>query len=474
MDTEPELFAQHYEEAGLVEESVACWRKAGRRSATRSALVEAAAQFQKGLDQLALLPRSPERQRQELELRSALGVVLKDVKGYAAPETGQAYARARELWEQLGSPAEFLQVPFGQSLYHMNRGEFDLMQRLAKDLLHLSRQRNDSGGCVLGHWSSGLTLLLAGRFVSSRSHLEAVLALHDPISHRSLIDQVGFSPHVTSQPYLGIVLFCLGYPGQALAWSNAAIAEARRLAHLPSLALSLSIGARLHSLDGDNAALDERAGQLIAVATEQGFPLWRAFGTIYRGWVKVRNGDVAEGMSLLRRGSTAYRATGSEAWMPHFIALLARACEIAGQIEEALVLLDDALQIAERTGERWFVAELNRHKGQLLQRQGHSAAAEQLYCKALSLAAEQEAKLWELRAAADLARLRREQGRHGAARDLLAPVYRWFTEGFDTPDLKDAKALLDCIETVPVASASNASRSDAETGAGSRPPDLHP
>ena len=166
-------------------------------------------------------------------------------------------------------------------------------------------------------------------------------------------------------------------------------------------------------------------------------------GTIYRGWVKVKNGDVAEGISLLRSGSTAYRATGAELWMPHHIALLARACEIAGQIEEALTLLDDALQIVERTGERWFAAELNRHKGQLLLRQGHSEAAEELYRKALSIAEEQEAKLWELRAAVSLARLRRDQGRRAEARDLLAPVYGWFTEGFDTPDLKDAKALLD-------------------------------
>ena len=205
----------------------------------------------------------------------------------------------------------------------------------------------------------------------------------------------------------------------------------------------MAIGARLLSLVGDDAALDERADELVAVATEQGFPFWRALGTIYRGWVKVKNGDVAEGISLLRSGSSAYRATGAELWMPHFIALLARACEIAGQVEEGLALLDEALQIVERTGERWFAAELNRHKGQLLLRQGHSEAAEELYRKALSIAGEQEAKLWELRAAASLARLRRDQGRRAEARDLLAPVYGWFTEGFDTPDLKEAKALLD-------------------------------
>jgi predicted ATPase len=181
------------------------------------------------------------------------------------------------------------------------------------------------------------------------------------------------------------------------------------------------------------------------MATEQGFPVWRAEATIYRGWAKVTNGNVMEGISLLRSGSAAYLATASEMWTPHHIALVARACEIAGQFEEAATLVNDALQIVARTGERWLAAELNRHKGRLLLRQGHSEAAEELYRKALSIAAEQEAKLWELRAAASLARLRRDQGRRAEARDLLAPVYGWFTEGFDTTDLKEAKALLDEI-----------------------------
>jgi predicted ATPase len=199
----------------------------------------------------------------------------------------------------------------------------------------------------------------------------------------------------------------------------------------------------LLSLVGDDAALGERADQLVAVAAEQGFPLWRAHGTILCGWVMVKNGDVAEGIPLLRSGSAAYRGTGAEGWMPSYIALLARACEIAGQVEEGLRLLDDALQIVERTGVRWDEAELYRYKGQLLLQQGHSEAAEELYRRALSIAEEQEAKLWELRAAVSVSRLRRDQGRYAEARDLLSPVYGWFTEGVDTPDLKDAKALLD-------------------------------
>ena len=340
-------------------------------------------------------------------------------------------------------PRSSFRFPMGSHAITLYRGEFDLALRLDEDLLRLSRQRNDSGGLVLGHLSSGRNLdVSAGLRHPDRIWKRCLrFMIRSPTARLSI--RSGSTPRSHAQAFLGIVLFCLGFPDQALARSSAAIAEARRLAHPPSLAVSLATGARLLSLVGDNAALDERADQLVAVATEQGFPLWRAQGTIYRGWVKVKNGDVAEGISLLRSGSTAYRATGAELWMPHYIALLARACEIAGQVEEGLTLLDDALQIVERTGERWLAAELNRHKGQLLLRQGHSEAAEELYRKALSIAEEQEAKLWELRAAASLARLRRDQGRRAEARDLLAPVYGWFTEGFDTPDLKEAKALLD-------------------------------
>src|SRR5262249_42909953 len=268
----------------------------GRRSAARSATAEAAAQFQKGLEQLALLPDTPERQRQELEILGGLGAALIAVKGYTAPETGQAYARARELWEQLGSPSEFLWVPVGQSRYHAARAELDLALRLDEDLLRLSSQRNDLTGLVLGSLSSGRNLMVVGRFASSRSRLEKVLALYDPMSHGSLVHQIGIYPQVVSQAFLGIVLFCLGYPDQALARSNGAVAQGWRLAHPPSFAQCLVFGARLHLLDGDNAALGERARQLIALAAEQGFPFWRTLGTIFRGWVKVKNGDVAKGI----------------------------------------------------------------------------------------------------------------------------------------------------------------------------------
>jgi class 3 adenylate cyclase/tetratricopeptide (TPR) repeat protein len=434
METQPEILAQHYAEARLVEKSAACWGKAGQRSAARSSVVEAAAQFQKALEQLTLLPGDPKRHRQELEFLNSLGWALRFAKGLAAPETGRVFARAREIWEQLGSPSELFEVPWRLSLHHQNRGELYLAMRLDEKLLRLSLERNDSAGLAIAHRSAGRTFWLAGKFGPSRSHFEAWLAS----------DQIGnLFDRSSIQGCLGIVLFCLGFPDQALAHSNAVFTAARRLIDPTSFASTLSIGIKLLLFLRDDAAVDEWAGQLVSVATEQGFPPLVAEGKAFLGCVAVKKGNVAEGVSLLRSGVAAYRATGADISMPFYNAFLAEACEISGQVEEGLTLLDDALRKVEEKGERWLAAELHRRKGQLVLRQDHSKAAEELYRDALSIAREQEAKLWELRAALSLSRLRCDQGRKSEARELLGPVCGWFTEGFDTADLKDAKALLD-------------------------------
>jgi predicted ATPase len=280
--------------------------------------------------------------------------------------------------------------------------------------------------------------MLVGRFASSRSHLE------EARGHRVVERRDRYNAQAVSQAALGIVLFCLGFPEQALAQGNAAIAEARRLVYPPDLALILLYGIiQLLSRVEETPALSEWVDQLVAISAEQSFSFFRLVGAVFRGEIKVRNGNVTEGLYLLRTGLADYRASRMELLVPYFTAHLAKACQIAGRMEEALALLDDALRVVERTGERWFAAELNRHKGQLLLRQGHAEAAEELYRKALNVAQEQEAKLWELRATVSLARLWRDQDRRAEARGLLAPVYGWFTEGFVTSDLKEAKVLLD-------------------------------
>jgi class 3 adenylate cyclase/predicted ATPase len=443
-EVQPEIVAQHYAEAGLAEKSAAAWSKAGRHSAARSALAEAAAQYRKALDQLARLPEGPARLRQELDCRSALATLLRFVKGQAAPETGDAYARARELWLQLKSPSGFLQVPYGYAMHHLFRGEVDVARRLAEDLLRLSAERQDAAGLVLGQSATGQCHLLAGGFAAARTHLEQVLALHEPASYAITVQQTGSHPRMT-QAFLGNALLCLGYPEQAEARSNAAIAEARQLAHPTSVAVSLVIGALQLSLTGDSATLRVRAEELDAVATEQGLPAYRAWAAIYRGWGLVDQGDVTGGIALLGDGVAAYRATGGAMWMPRFVALLAAANALAGHLDRAAALLGDAVDDAQRTGERWYVAELHRQKARLLLRQRHAEAAEAQYRQALDVARAQHAKLWELRAATGLAQLLREQGRRGDAHQLLAPVHAWFTEGFALPDLRAARALLDDV-----------------------------
>src|SRR6516162_1158777 len=330
---------------------------------------------------------------------------------------------------------------YSRSLFGVEARNYSAALGLAEDLVRLSYECNDAAGLVQGHFAIGRTLMFIGRFGPARSHLEKSLSLHNEIG-RPAITQMGVQTYGV-QMYSAIVLACLGYPDQALSNSAASAVEARGLADPISLATSMAMRSRLLSLVGDDMALGEQADQLVSLTIEQGFRQWHAQGTIYRGWVQARNGDVAEGMTLLRSGIVAFRASGTQAWLPHFLALHASACDLAGKAEEGLSLLDEAMQIVDRTGERWLEAELYRLRGQLLLRRGHAEAAENRYREALRIAREQEGKLWELRAAVSLARLWHDQGRRGEARDLLSPTYRWFTEGFDTRDLREARALLD-------------------------------
>jgi predicted ATPase len=445
MDSQPELFAQHYEEAGLNEKAVEYWARAGKRSAARSALVEAAIQLEKALTRLALTPDGHARQQKELQLQADLGSLRFAVRGWAAPETGQSNARARELWEHLGYPSEFLRVPWGQWMYHANRGDIDLGQRLAEDLLHRSQQHDRGSGLILARLCLGATLMGRGEFALSRQHLREVDWLYVPGTHKALVQEAGVHPHTMSLTFLGFIHFCLGYPDQALAYHTTAIEEARSEQHRPSIAQSLAMKARLLCLLGDAGLLAEHAEQIFAIGVDQGFPYWRAQGLIYRGWAKVATGGFGDGISSLREGVAAYQATGARWWMPQFHALQADAEVIGGDPGAALGILIEALSTSRERGENWFEAELIRRRGLLLQNR-KPAAAEQLFEEAIGIAQKQGAKLWELRAAVSLARLWRDQGERANAIELLAPVYGWFTEGFDTHDLRDAKMLLDELQ----------------------------
>jgi predicted ATPase len=389
-----------------------------------------------------MLPDTVDRQRQQLELSSALSAALRAVKGLAAPETGQVYSQALALWRQLGSPSEFAEIPFGMARYHAYRGEIDVALELDEQLLHLSRQRGDHVGLVLGHLSSGRTLMYAGRFAESQAHLEDLLAVGDAAFHASLVRRVGFYPQGNAQACLAVVLLCLGQPDRALACSAAAVAAARQLGHVHSLVSILSFGSVPYALVGDTVTLAAWADELVAITTEQGFPAWRAIGQTHQGWVQVQNGKVAEGLGLLHEGATAFRATGADLFAPYLVSLLANACAVAGQRRESLGLLADAFEIAERTGEHWLTAELHRLKGDLLARGGDAAQAEDCFRTAIAIAVEQGARFWQLRATNSLVQLLRVSERHAEARAMLEPVLRCFDGNLRAADVVEAQALL--------------------------------
>jgi class 3 adenylate cyclase/predicted ATPase len=442
---QPELLAYHCTEAGLAGRAIDYWHKAGQRAIGRSAMAEAVAQLRMGLELLQGLPSGLDRDRREFHLQTSLGMALNPLKGQAAAETGQAYGRAHELCRRVGETEQLFPVLFGQWTFHATRAAHAAALATAEELLRLADGQNDSGPLLIGHRIVGTSALHVGRLLAARAHLERTLSLHDPGRHRSLAFLYTNHPRPTAPSWLSWVLFALGYPDQALARHNEGLVEARKLAHPNTLAQVLFCACMFSQWRHDQEEVGEHAKASILLATEQGFPTWLAMATILQGWWLVQVGETERAITQMDRGLSAYRATSAELWIPYFSGLLAEAHGKAGQPAEGLRLLDEALARVERTGERWCTAELNRFRGELLLSVTNpdQGAAEAALHQSITVAREQEAKFWELRASTNLARLWRDQGKHVQAVDLLAPVYDWFTEGFDTADLKDAKALLD-------------------------------
>jgi predicted ATPase len=442
-ETQPELLAHHCAQAGLVERAIAYYARAGQRAVARSAMAEAIAQLTKGLELLTSLPDSASRQRQELELQIALGQALIATQGYAAPTVGETYARARALCERLDRPPEIVPVLYGQYVYHLFRGQLSLARALAAEFL----QRGEDGANVpitmVGHRLSGSSCFHLGEFLASRAHLEQALAGFDP-AHRPFY----MSFHIFQDPlapllnYLSFDLICLGYLDQARTRIEAS-EEAHKLGHAYSLAIALFGACFVAWATRSCEALQAQADALIADSDEHGFPFHRAVGTVFRGWALAGGGQTTEGIAMLRAGVAAYRATGAVTHLPYFLTLLADAQGQAKQRDEGLGHLAEAERLIAETEDRWAEAELHRVRGELLRADHDPAAAERSFSQAIGIAQQQSAKFWELRAAISLARLWREQGKRDGARDLLAPIYGWFAEGFDTPVLKEAKALLD-------------------------------
>ncbi|MBI3797574.1 MAG: tetratricopeptide repeat protein, partial [Deltaproteobacteria bacterium] len=463
VETHPELVAHHYTEAGLVRQAIPYWQRAGQKAAERSANVEAIAHLTKGLELLKTLPDTPERAQQELMLQIALGASLQATKGYAAPEVEQAYTRARELCRQVGETPQLFSVLLGLGAFYFTRAELQTARELGEQCLALAQRIQDPARLVPAHYLLGMTLLYLGEPASARKYFEQGIALYDPQKHRSHTYRAAVqNPGVSCLSYAAFALWCLGYPDQALKRSYTAITLAQELAHPFSLAWALSNPTSVHQFRGEAQAAREQAEASMVLCREHGFPLFLASGTHMRGVALAEQGEVEEGIVQMRRGLSAWRATGAEIARPPLLASLAAAYGKTGQIEEGLTVLAEALSVVDRSGERVYEAELYRLKGTLtLQKFQVSGSkfqvppntqhlapntqeeAEACFLKAIDVARRQQAKSLELRAVMSLARLWQQQGKKEEARQMLAEIYNWFTEGFDTADLQEAKALLE-------------------------------
>jgi len=357
------------------------------------------------------------------------------------------YARARALCQRVGETPQRFAVLRGLWQFYNGRGEYQTARDLGEQCLHLAQQGHDTACLLEAHHTLWTTRFLLGELPLARTHLEQGLALYDPRQHRALAFLYGHDPGVCCRSVAAVALWVLGYPDQAMRQQHAAHTLAQELAHPPSLAFTRMLAAIAYQLRREAHAAHEQAEALIPLATEQGFALFLAIGGILRGGALTALGQRGEQSGQIRQELAAVRETGTRLWVPYFLGLLAEAYAQEGQVEVGLATLAEALAAAQATEKRWGEAELHRLRGVLLLRQTGTPPEEAETClrRALDVARRQEAKALELRAAVSLSRLWQQQSKPDEARELLTPIYRWFTEGFDTADLQEAKVLLDAL-----------------------------
>ena len=444
-EAQPELLARHFAEAGQPARAIGYWRQASERALARSGTKEALAHLDSGLTALKSLPQGAERQRFEVELWLTLGQTLRAAKSIVAPETEAAFRRAREVCEQSGDTTRLAQALNGLALCHYNRADLAVAHATGSELLVLAERAGDPDALRKANEMLGYISFALGHLTAARSHMEKVAALAHTLGNEADPDPQPVDRQLPATIlYLAFSLLILGYPDQASQCCHRGLALAARSPDPFAAAMAMGNAAAFYQLRRDAVSARREAERLIALARARGISYWISVGDFSRGWALSEEGQTEAGLAAMRRAVAESRSTGYLIDMPRDLELLAQACGKAGQIDEGLALLSEAQQDVERTGERSHEAELHRTRAELLLARdaGRETEAEQSLHRALAVARAQEARLWELRAARSLARLRREQGRRAEARDLLAPVYGWFTEGFGTPDLIEAKELL--------------------------------
>ncbi|MGZ8444699.1 MAG: AAA family ATPase, partial [Candidatus Binatia bacterium] len=436
-----ELLAHHAFRGELWGKAVTYVREAGTKAFMRSANADAVAYFTRGLEGVEMLPASAERERQELDLLLALGPALQSTKGLGAPEIEPVYTRARELCRRIGETSQLFPVLWGLWLLFLQRGDLQTARELGTQLFSLAQHVQDPDLLLQAHHALWATSFWFGELALARAHSDHGIALYDSQRHRSLAFLYGgHDPGVCCRDFGALALWLLGYPDQALKRCQDALTLAQKLSHPLSLAEVLGYAAWLHEFRREQEAVRERAEALLSLTNEHGFPYWLAQGTILRGWALAEQGMmVEEGIAQMRQGLLAYRTTGAELARPHYLVLLAKIYGKVQQAEEGLTVLSEALAWAHKNGGWYYEAELHRLSGEL---QAGEQEAETCFQNALKISRSQSAKSLELRAAMSMSRLWQRQGKKAEARRLLAEVYGWFTEGFDTADLKQAKILL--------------------------------
>jgi predicted ATPase len=456
VETQPERLAHHYTEAGLGAQAVTYWQRAGQRAMDRSALVEAISHLSRGVEVLATLPETLERLQQELDLQVLLGAAWSQSSGWATPAIRQVYARARELGQRLGASQQLLAVLVGQFAGYLQRAELQTAQEVAIHLLTQVQGQSDPIPLLMAHTTLGMVLLARGEVVAAQRHLTQGITLYVPTDHRTLITHHGFDLGLAVRGNVAMSLWMLGTPEQALGHIHALHTLAQELSHPPSLAYALLCGTRVTQWRRDVPATLRWSEALMACCTEYGFAQHLSWAELLHGWALMAQGQREQGLAQMRQGLTAHDATQAVQWRPYFLALLAQGYGQTGAPDEGLRLLAEALIAVQRTDEHMWEAELHRLQGELLlqaQHQqpaladdlSHRAAAEASLHQALAVARRQQAKSLELRAAINLARFWQQQGKRAEAQALLAPVYGWFREGFDTTDLQEARTLLDVL-----------------------------
>jgi predicted ATPase len=444
--TQPALVAHHCTEAGLAEKAVAYWLAAGRQAWGRSAVAEAVGLLRRGLALVPALPDGDPRHETELDLLIALGQALIANKGWGAPDLDEVHSRALTLASALKRPRALLSAVWGQYAYYAVSARHERARQLAAAIRDLGETSGDIPTRVIGYDACAFTSNCLGEFTAGQAYVEKGLALYDP-AHRLFYSELMTNDRlVLLLDHSTLPLACLGYLDQARSRADAALAEARRLSHpytlVDALAWDFWTG---WCIGSDPKSLAQCADEILALADEHGLGLFRAGIGVCRGWCLAALGHVDEGIPVLTTGLAAAHESGFMAHTTTFLTMLADAGRMAGQWQAALGHLGEAQRWAEKTGDRWALAEAHRLRGDVLLGMGDPTAAEAGYREAIAVAKKQSAKLWELRAATSLARLWRDQGQRTEARDLLAPVYGWFTEGFAMKDLREAKVLLEVL-----------------------------